>query len=192
MRLNGNALGIVNTRGENEIFLDDVVFAIDEWEEQKRAKREELIELDRRLATAGKEIRANSHGRELRSEEGGIEDGNVPNEVRKGRARHAVILDYEAEEWDLIWEHIVTLRDMEERRVRLDEERLSMDRDQDQCIEICGACQHEHTAKRLGLDEKLIELEEKKAALQGDERREALKERKKMIAMPGALVKKLQ
>lgn len=79
--------------------------------------------------------------------------------------KRAVVLNYEAKEWDFIREQIATRRVMKERRLRVEEERLSIERDRDQCIETRWARQHEHDAKRLWLDKNCIELEEQKAAL---------------------------
>ena len=48
---------IIEVCGEREILLDDIIHAVDEHDEIRRAEREERTNLDERLLVSGEELR---------------------------------------------------------------------------------------------------------------------------------------
>lgn len=76
--------------------------------------------------------------------------------------------------------------------MRLEEERFAFE----QCLaeqnDARTLRQQDHDTKRLSLDKRCIELEVKRAGMDNQERRNTREERKGMLAVLDALVKKLQ
>lgn len=56
VRQNVAASGITELRGKSENIVDDVMKAVEEFDERRLAERDESAELDRRLSVAGEEI----------------------------------------------------------------------------------------------------------------------------------------
>lgn len=56
--------GVVELRGEIEVFLEDILLAMDECEEKDQTKWDGQTEIDRHLLEASLEVRAKVVGRE--------------------------------------------------------------------------------------------------------------------------------
>lgn len=61
--------GIIETSGDWMTLLDDVVLAMDEWEEKRGNEREDRTDIDRRLAAVAKGGRTRALGENLRNDE---------------------------------------------------------------------------------------------------------------------------
>ena len=198
-RSNATASGIIEIRGEREILLDDIVLSMNEWSEKRRSEREERTEQDRRLALAGEEIRNMAVGRQA-SPEIEAENGSRTEELvstpgsstrRRGRKRH-LSFDSDEEEKAFLNKHVTARLEMEKRRAQLEEDRLNLERKKESRLEERIRRDQENESKRLCLEEKRIALEVEKTALEREKKQQAISERKEMIAVLGALVKKLQ
>jgi len=183
VRNNAVASGIIEVRGERETLLDDVVLEVDELDEKRRTERDERTELDNRLLAAGEDVRARALGRRI------VEEAE---EERKTRKRRSVAVDSDSDEQDIIGEHIEARREMDVKRTRLDEDRLSFEKEVAEKEELRALRQQENDAKRLLLDQRRIDLEIERVAMEREERRSAMEERKGMLAVLSALVKKLE
>lgn len=109
---NATASGIIEVRGEREMLLDDVVLAIDEFEEMNKTERDELTELDKRLRDAGEEIRAQAmrRGRQESSHSERIDDTS-PSETRKRG-----ISESDDEDLNMINDHISAPKEIEKKK----------------------------------------------------------------------------
>lgn len=180
VRNNAAASGIIEVRGEREQLLDDIVLAMDEWEEKRRSERDARTELDKRLMEAGEEIRSRAVARK----DGDASDKS-PSEIRKGRKRRAIAVESDDEEEDIIGEHIAARNEMEQKRFKVEEDRLNFEKSRDEREAVRANRALEHEARRLKMDEKRMELEVVRAAMEKEER-------SAMVAVLSALVKKLQ
>ena len=180
VRNNAVASGIIEVRGEREDLLDDIVLAMDEWEEKRRSERDARTELDKRLMEAGKEIRSMAVARNVRDA-----SDKSPSEARKGRKRRAAVVESDDEEEDMIGEHIAARNEMEQKRIKLEEDRLNFEKSRDEREAARADRALEHEARRLKLDEKRMELEVARVAMEKEERTG-------MVSVLSALVKKLQ
>jgi len=178
VRNNAVASGIIEVRGERETLLDDVVLEVDELDEKRRTERDERTELDNRLLAAGEDVRARALGRRI------VEDAE--------RKRRSVAVDSDSDEQDVIGEHIEARRELDVKRARLDEDRLSFENEVAEKEDLRALRQQENDAKRLLLDQRRIDLEIERVAMEREERRSAMEERKGMLAVLSALVKKLE
>ena len=183
VRNNAVASGLIEVRGERETLLDDVVLEVDELDEKRRTERDERTELDNRLLAAGEDVRARALSRRI------VEDAE---EERKTRKRRSVAVDSDSDEQDIIGEHFEARREMDVKRARLDEDRLSFEKEVAEKEELRALRQQENDAKRLLLDQRRIDLEIERVAMEREERRSAMEERKGMLAVLSALVKKLE
>lgn len=112
VKRNGAASGIIEVRGERELLLDDIVLAVDEWEEGRRAERDERTELDRRLREAGETIRSNALGRACLGSVDGEKEGSGEESLRKRqRKRPTAAVDSDDEGRSAITEHISEQRE---------------------------------------------------------------------------------
>lgn len=187
---NAVASGILEVRGEREVLLDDVVLEIDDVEEKRRAERNERTELDARLRAAGEHMRAAALTGTRSSAASVDDEGN--GEEQRGWKRRAVVVDSEEDEKDAIEEHIEARRMMDMQRIELDKERLALEKEKAERENELALSQQSNDAKRICLDERRINLEVERNALDREERRSAMEERKGMLAVLGALVKKLE
>ena len=99
-------------------------------------------------------------------------------------------------------EHMAHQRDSDTKRVKLDDERLSFERQRYLEEQRRADRVHELETKRLELDKRKVALEESRLRIETEERvartnddmedrKVGLQERKEVIALMGALVKKL-
>ena len=189
VRSNAAASGIIEIRGEREVLLDDIVLEMDEWAEQRRTEREEKTEFDKRLQGAGEEMREKALNR-VSPNDG---KGDSPSDGGVVRHKRRFSVDQRDEEHrDLLAAHVKTKADMEQKRLKLDEERLEFERwkGTEEAQRIRRS--QEHDTKVLALNEKRIQLEVERAALDREERKSALDECKQIISVLGALAEKLK
>lgn len=110
---------------------------------------------------------------------------------QKPEKKRAVVVDSEKEGKDLMKEHIVARRELEAKRVGLEEERFAFEWRVAERNDARALRQQEDDAKYLSLDQPRIELDVKRAAMYREERRSAMEQRKGMLAVLDALVRKL-
>lgn len=200
VKRNVSASGISEVRGEREELLDDVVASIDEFEESRRAERDEQTDLDRRLKAAGENIRNLAVSRSSTADQSGTSpeleenDGTTPE--RKGckrriRAQTGAEND-EDEDRALFREHINEQRETEKKRLKIAEEQLLFDKET-KCHERELQERRDRVSeRRLELDEQRLRLDQEKSEREKEERKAASNERMKFVELMGALVKKLQ
>ena len=172
--------GITKIQGEREVLLDDIVLEMDEWAEQRRMEREEKTEFDKRLQGAGEEMREKAPNR-VSPNDG---KGDSPSDCRVVRYKRRFSVDQRDEEHrDLLAAHVKIKADMEQKRLKLDEERLEFERRKgtEEAKRIRRS--QEHDTKVLALNDIRIQLEVERAALDREERKSALDERKQIISV---------
>ena len=139
---NSAASGIIEARGEREVLLDDVVLEVDEWSEQRWVQRDEKTGFDKRLQSAGEEIRDRDLNRCSPGKEKSSSTRQMGMEKQKSRA--AIDCAF-AEQRDLLIDHIQSKAEMESKRLKLDEDRLDFERwkGEGDAIGVCLAQDHE-------------------------------------------------
>ena len=169
---NAVASGIIEVRGERELLLHDIVLTVDEWEEGRRAERDEKTDLDRHLRLAGETIRSNAlnrarHGSAEDEKEGSGEEG-LRNQQRK---RKAAALEPDDEDCSAITEHISEQREYDRKRLRLEEEKLECSKAREVRESERWQKVHDKDLQRIAMEEKRIELEERRLDLEKEERK---------------------
>ena len=160
VKRNGAASGIVEVRGERELLLEDIVLDVDEWEEGRRAERDERKELDRRLREAGETICSNALGRGCLGSVDGEKDGSGEESLRKRqRKRPTAAVDSDDEGRSAITEHISEQREYDKKRLRLEEEKLEHSKARDLRESERWEKAHSNDVRRIVVEEKRIELE---------------------------------
>ena len=192
VKKNAVASGIIEIRGERELLLDDIVLTVDEWEEGRRAERDEKTDLDRRLCLAGETIRSNAlnrarHGSAEDEKEGFGEEGLQMQQ----RKRKAAAVDSDDEDRSAITEHISEQREYDKKRLRLEEEKLEYSKARELRESERWQKAHDKDLRRIAAEEKRIELEERRLDLEKEERKGVELERTHILSVLSALVKKL-
>ena len=178
-------------RGEREILLDDLILAMDEQEEEKRAECNEKTEKERLLVEAGERIREQALRRaSLEGDESVIEgdgSGSPSQSVTPSTRRTKRRIQYESdgEEKELMMNELQQRREIDSKRLKLEEERFVVEKQRDERLMA-------ETEKGMVLEERKVVLAEKKAELELEERKHALQERKGMIDVLTALASKLK
>ena len=126
---------LIKIRGEKEIVLSDVVLSMNLWSEKRRSEREPRTERERRLALAGEEIRNMAVGRQASPEAEAEncsrteEQESTPESSTRRRGRKRIFsFDSDQEEKGFLTKHVTARREMEERRVQLEEDQLHLER----------------------------------------------------------------
>ena len=192
VKANAAASGIIEVRGERETLLDDVALEVDEWEEAKRAERDERTELDKRLIQAGEEVRTRALSR-ARSPTSAKSPGTASSTPsNRNRRKRALSSDSDDEDRNLMSEHIQARKLFEGKRLKIEEQRLEHEikRDEQEASRLEQVQLNE--SRRIAVDEKRVELEERRFAVESEERKGMIAERKEVLSVPSALVKKLQ
>ena len=188
VKANVVASGIIEVRGEREILLDDIVLAIDEWEESRRAERDERTELDKRLQVAGEAIRTRALSRE-RSTATPREGKDKPKHTERKRA---MSYDSDDEARCTLSEHMSEQRDVDHKRLKMEERKLEYEISRDERARERLKVAQDHEARRIAVEEKRMELEEHRLEIEREERRGAIQERTQMMVVLSALAKKLE
>ena len=176
--------GIVEERGEREILLDDLILAMDEQEEEKRAERKEKTEKERRLVEAGEMIREQALRRaSLEGDGSGSPSQSATPSTRRTKRR--IQYESDGEEKELMINELQQRREIDSKRLKLEEERLVVEKQREER-------RMAETEKRMVLEVRKVVLAEKKAELELEERKQALQERKGMIDVLTALASKLK
>ncbi|PXF44571.1 hypothetical protein BWQ96_05648 [Gracilariopsis chorda] len=183
VRNNAVASETIEVQSEKETLLEEIVLIIEEVNERHRTEQDERTELYERLLAAGEERRDKATSQNSSKES---------TESRKPRKKQAVMVDSYKVEKDLIEEHMVARREVVAKRVRLVEERFAFDQRVEERNDARALRQQEHDAKRLPLDQRRIEVGVERACMDMGERFREMEERKRMIAVLDAVVKKLQ
>lgn len=200
VRTNAAASGIVEVRGEREILLDDIVQAVDELEEQRRAERDERTKLDQRLTEAGERIRSSAVGMGTNIPRVQLPSSSTPEltaspaaarNVAPGRKRQAP-QDSDDEDMSAIDQHIQVQREGDAKQMKLDEDRLALEKVRMDREDERFRRRDEIDLKKVAIDQKRIELAERKEELERTERQATIDERKQMISLLQVLVKKLE
>ena len=148
-RYNAAASGIIEFRGEREVLTDDFVLQIDERSKQRRVERDEKTEFDKGLQNAGEEMR----DRALNRGSPGKEKSSSTRQMgTKKQKRRAPIDPAFAEQRELLIEHVQSKAEIENKRLKLDEDRLDFERwkGEEDAIRVRHAQDHE--AKVLALN----------------------------------------
>ncbi|PXF49215.1 hypothetical protein BWQ96_01004 [Gracilariopsis chorda] len=183
---NAVASGIIEVRGERETLLDDLILEIDEFEERRRTERDEGTELDKRLVAAGAQMRARALSRERSLDR---ESGEESEQKRKKRP---LIVDSDDEEQDMISAHIAARREIEGKRLKLEEDMFCFEQRREEREESRLQRAQELEEKRLTLEAKRIDMEEKRAAMDREQIKQYAAERTATLDVLAALAKKLQ
>lgn len=188
---NRAASGIIEVRGEREVLLDDIVLAIDEFEEHRRAERNERTELDRRLQNAGADIRDRASSRASSA----VNDRDDDATPGSGRKRRRSELD---EGDEAIVAYAEAQKEVETQRIKLDFDRLEMEKKRVEALEQNQGREMDIAERRCNLDERRIQLEERRLHMEQEQRMQlskerdaGIEERKQLAAVLEALVKKL-
>lgn len=186
--------GVAEENSERTQLLDDIVLQIDEASEQRRLEREERSQRDRKLQEAGERIRERSIGITTNTPEGtdaaSTDDREKASETTRKRTRRRVT-DSDEEETEWVRTHLQSRTAFESDRARLEERRLDLDKEQNErrlCVE---EKQVELLEKRLSIEDRRLLYDEKRLALETEERRGLMEERKEVLGVLSALVKKL-
>ena len=183
--------GIVEERGEREILLDDLILAMDEQEEEKRAERKEKTEKERRLVEAGEMIREQALRRASLEGDGSVIEGDGSGSPSQSatpstrRTKRRIQYESDGEEKELMINELQQRREIDSKRLKLEEERLVVEKQREER-------RMAETEKRMVLEVRKVVLAEKKAELELEERKQALQERKGMIDVLTALASKLK
>ena len=121
------------------------------------------------------------------------EIGETPSGSSAEKKKRRFAMDERDEEQqDLPSNHVKEKANMEQKRLKLDEERFEFDKwkREEEVLRVKQA--QEHDMKVLALSEKSIDLEVERAALDRAERKSALDERRQIIRVLGALAEKLK
>ena len=188
VRANVAASGITEVREEREVLLDDIVLEMDEWAEQRRSEREEKTEYDKCLQEAGEQMRDRALSR---ISPPGMGDTPSGSSAEKKKRRFAMD-ERDEEQQDLLSKHVKEKANMEQKRLKLDEECFEFEKwkGEEEVLRVKQA--QEHDMKVLALSEKRIDLEVERASLDREERKSALDERRQIISELGALAEKLK
>ena len=162
---------------------------VEEWSEQRRVARDEKTEFDKRLQGAGEEMRDKALHRCSRGKEKSSSARQMGVEKQK---RRAAIDPAFAEQRDPLVEHVRSKAEIENKRLKFDEDRLDFERckGEEDAVRVRRAKEHE--TKVLALNEKRIELETERVSLDTEERMYALDEWMQIITVLGALAEKLK
>lgn len=190
-RANEAASGIIEIRGEREELLDDIVLAVDEMEEGRRAEREERNTMDRRLQQAGEEIRNMAVGGLVETDESEIITPPSSTNSVAGSASRRRPFDSEIEDRQLLDEHIKRMSDYESKRLKIEEEMMQFRRESERKMSERLARDQECNERRLRLEEKRFELLERRDVRDSDDRKTSHLERKEMTTLLAALAKEL-
>lgn len=137
MKRTAGALEIVEVYGERETVLEDLILQIDEHMERENADKEDRLEKENRLTTAGVELRnrALSHGQGRRSR---IERVDVDSEsfshatspsTTGSNTRSQIHYDFDDEASEALARDMVVRQQKENRRLRLDEQRYELQKE---------------------------------------------------------------
>ncbi|PXF44493.1 hypothetical protein BWQ96_05765 [Gracilariopsis chorda] len=195
VKSNAVASGIIEVRGERKTLPDDVMLEVDEWDEKRRSERTERTDLEKRLLLASNEIRTKALSRTKQSEHVATTDEGCSVrsvERTKRKKRGPVTVDSDEEERDLVEIHVAATKDMDTKPLMLEQDRLHFDRnkvawevDRQKRLDECES-------RRLSLDERRVDLETERTAADRDDRSDIRAERRQMVAVFVAFVKKLQ
>lgn len=100
------------------------------------------------------------------------------------------MVDFDEEERDFINAHVIARRELEKRRLKMGEDRFRFEREGR--LDSHMQRTQDHEAKSLRAEEKRMELEAEKAFLKLEKQHQSIGERKEMLAVLDALVKKLE
>ena len=198
VKRNEAASGILEVRGEQEMKLDDIFQAVDGNEEARRAERDERTELDKRLRTAGEEIRNRAVSRASSSancDASGASEGasslipTISTPLTRQRSINGLASDDEDEA--LMKRHIQQQKDAEMRRLKLEEERFEFQKVQSERESEHMRRREALEERRFDLEERRLQMDEQREIIEREERRAAISERKEMTNILSALVKKL-
>ena len=153
------------------MLLDDIVLEVDEWSEQRRVERDEKTGFDKRLQSAGEEMRDRDLNRCSPGKEKSSSTRKMGMEKQKSLAARDPAF---AGQRERLIGHAQSKPERERKRLKLDEDRLDFERwkGEEDAIRVRRAQDHE--AKVLALIEKRIKLEIQSAFLDREERKFAL------------------
>lgn len=192
---NAAASGIVEDLGEREMLLDDFILEIDEKAEKDRAEKKERTQNEKKPGQAGENIRnaalRRQPGRDAEDSQGhnsrkGSSRQSPPASGRASRVANATyVCDSDEDDSNLLKEEFSKRRETEKWRLEIDEKRFCLEEKSLRLDEMRYHESQEATKRRLDLDEK-------KAAVEMEERKQAITERSKMIDVLSALASRLQ
>ena len=176
--------GIMELYGELETLLDDLLLKIDEHGERERAGKDERLNMEKKLVEAGEEVR--NMPLNMRDQSAGkTSDGVSPTAVPKAsKTTRRIVDESDDQATNALQKYLEPRRKQEDRRFKLEEERYKIDTER--VVE---------DGKRFYAGQELkrrkLELDEKKADVEIEERKIALLERRKMLEVLSGLAKKL-
>ena len=97
------ASGVIEIRGEREVFLDDVVLEVDVWSGQRKVERDEKTEIGKRQRRAGEEKRDRALNRCTTGKEKSSSTRQMGMENQKRRAAIDLAI---SKQRNLIIEHV--------------------------------------------------------------------------------------
>ena len=192
---NAAASGIVEVYGEKETLLDDIILEMDEKAADNREERNEKSERERKLLEAGKSIRNAALRRN--GADGEALDDTVANSgagssrvspsgsARDRRRQRAVyVCDSDDESNEILKKDMAHRREAQKRRLDINEKQFDLEEKRVRLDEIRFRGTQAAVSCRLDLDEKRAEVEI-------EERKQAMNERGKMIDVLAALASKI-
>lgn len=186
-RTNAGASGIDEEESETSALLYDIVQAMDDTAEARRAERNEKTDADRRLQEAGEIIREQALTRVARPTRTVTEDEESVKKKRKASDSYGS----DDEQSALIKSHIDAQSKADEKRCKIETERLQLERSGFEQQKLFQDREHILKMRRMELEERRLALDEKRVALDAEERRSQIEERSKTLEVLGSLVKKL-
>lgn len=190
-RANLAASGIVEERGEREQLLDDILLIVNENEEERRAERDERTEMDRRLKSAGEQIRNQAVGEIEHNNELPLSPPSSSNSAAVS-ASMRIGFESDDDERRLLDEHIKRMSEYEARRLKIEEERNILQRNAENNVNDRYLRDKQLSERRLLLEEKRFELSERRHHLDSEDRKTFMSERKEMSGLLLALTMELK
>ncbi|KAI0561782.1 apoptotic chromatin condensation inducer in the nucleus isoform X1 [Gracilaria domingensis] len=183
-KINEKASGIAEIYGERENLLDDLILEIDEKAETARREREELEAKELRLIEAGEMIREKALHRSSQLKRDN-ENQSSASQPSSKKSRQSERPQPDEAITKMIMEQSVEQDRREQQRFTLEQERLEVEKRR------AARELERHEAFKLE-SERRIALEEQRFALERDERKQAMEERRHLLDIMAALSKKLQ
>lgn len=135
----------MEVRGDREVLLDDVMVALDEFEEARRAGRDERTALDVRLRADGEDIRKcavlrqtfsrqstpHESAEAIVNSEETLDIGNPQKRISRAQS----VTKDEKDDRDILREGIKMREELDKKRLKLDEERLNTEKDKREATE---------------------------------------------------------
>ena len=173
------------TPNRKDPYYYSILLAIDEWEESRRAERDERTELDKRLQVAREAIRARALSRK-RSTAAPREGKDQPKNTERKRA---MSYDSDDEARCTLSEHMSEQRNVDHKHLKMEECKLEYEMSRDERARERLKVAQDHEARRIAVEEKRMELDERRLEIEREERRGAIQERTRMMAVLSALAK---